>query len=114
MKTEKYLNDNTIRIEVDYQKGGRNWFSGAIEPRGYVLRIQPCSVEKCGDSEVVQTYPMEGRKTLLTEVGRRNDKKQAALWTQIEPHVQHIADLFTLGNFGMIPPYIKEKILLTA
>jgi hypothetical protein len=108
MKTVKYLNDETIFVEVSYEKGGIGYFSGAVRKRGYRLRIQPCTVV----NNIVSFAPMSGRSVSLCEVGRRNDKKHAALWAKIEPHAQAIADLFTSGNFGTIPVYIKEKVLL--
>ncbi len=107
MKSIKYLNDNTIYVEVSYDVGGINHFSGEEQKRGYRLHIQPCQVR----DGIVSFSPMAGRFVFLCEVGRRSDKKQSELWLKIEPHAQAVVDLFLQGQYGMIPPFIKEKVL---
>lgn len=61
-----------IEVEVAYNKGGTNYFTGRYERRGYYLHVQP--IERRGGMVSFDAY--SGFKDLLKEVGRKSDKAQ--------------------------------------
>lgn len=66
------LNNAThLDVKVYYDKGGRNWFSGADEPRGFYISVTP--VTRSGG--MVSTALFSGAKKLLLEVSRYTDKQ---------------------------------------
>lgn len=65
-----------LKVEVYYQLGGWNFFSGNKETRGYYLSITPVNIERYEDNSIktVTATAFSGVKTLLKEVTRRSKK----------------------------------------
>ncbi len=59
-----------LQINVYYDKGGINMFSGKNEPRGYWLSVRP--VER--DEKSVSFSITEGLRVFLLEVKKRGEK----------------------------------------
>lgn len=69
-----------LKIEVDYEKGGMNWFSGQESRRGYYLYVYPIKREIVDGRVTIESFTMfKGGKKLLLEVTRKSEKayKQA-------------------------------------
>lgn len=94
---EKIENSNKeLKIEVYYDKGGMNYFSGKVDKRGYWVSVRPVEREIRGNSIVIESYPiMSGIRHFLLEVKRQSDK---AYDQAIELHKE-------------ILPKLKENIL---
>jgi len=66
------LNNGThIDVEVTYNKGGRNYLSGGITPRGYYLRVTPVKRE----NGLVSFNLFSGSSQLLMEASRYSAKQ---------------------------------------
>lgn len=65
-----------LRIQVYYQLGGVNYFSGAQERRGYYLSVTPVEVDRREDGSIlcVKTTAYSGTKILLKETTRYSEK----------------------------------------
>ena len=64
---------NYLRIDLDYSKGGYNYFTGSLEPRGYYIHVSP--VLKNGNTE--QYVAFSGVKDCLLKVTRKSNKAEA-------------------------------------
>ena len=64
-----------LKIQVDYEKGGMDYFSGQESKRGYYLYVYPVQIETIDDRVIVESFTlMRGAKKLLFEVNRKSDK----------------------------------------
>jgi len=80
--TKKYLevlpNDKNIthlKVELYYDLGGMNYFSGSVEGRGIKLSICPVQRSERENGIVVESYTaFSGFKKLLKEMARFNQK----------------------------------------
>ena len=87
-------NFNRLKIEIDYEKGGANFFSGVSISRGYYLSISPYFKDKDGWTT---HRAFTGVKTLIEAVGRKNKKK-----------LEKLVANFNLDDFQ----YAFDKVLL--
>lgn len=78
---KKYLNvkgsdTKKIKVEVDYDKGGMNYFNGRVDKRGYYLYVR---VVDCVDNGQYMSESCNlfgsGYKFFLHEVGRKSNKQ---------------------------------------
>lgn len=60
-----------IDVEVAYNKGGMNYFSGGVTPRGYYLRVTPVKRE----GGTVSFTMFSGSSKLLMETSRYSAKQ---------------------------------------
>ena len=80
---EKIEGTEYLSIQVDYEKGGMNYFNGGVDKRGYYLYVRRVR-RSDPDEQGIQWESFDmfgsGLKSLLLEVNRRSDKSfQAAL-----------------------------------
>ena len=75
-KYEKIEGTNKeLKIEVFYNKGGMNYFSSKVEPRGYWLSMRQVERKVEDRGIVIESYDMfSGAKAFLLEVKRKSDK----------------------------------------
>ena len=64
-----------IRVSVDYDEGGTNWYSGGQRARGIHIYATPVSRDGIFESCILG----QGLKSMILPMTRRNTKKQAAL-----------------------------------
>lgn len=79
MKKYEPIDDkgNELKIEVYYDKGGMNYFSSKVDPRGYWLSIRAVNIERRERSIIVESYPMfSGVRRFLLEVKKKSDKAE--------------------------------------
>jgi hypothetical protein len=68
--------ENCLRVSVGYEEGGRNWYSGEINRKGFYAYITPAEEADRGTGYAsVRTTMGAGLKCLLEEAGRFNAKK---------------------------------------
>ena len=78
-KYERYIERDDLKdathleVSVYYSKGGTNFFSGGVIPRGYFLSVQPV---KKGNG-MVSFNAFSGQSLLLLETKRYTDKQFA-------------------------------------
>jgi len=67
-----------LKVQVDYEKGGMNYFSGQESKRGYYLYVYPVQIETIDGRVIVESFTlMKGAKKLLFEVNRKSEEKQS-------------------------------------
>lgn len=96
MKEFTTANGTKLFYEVDYQKGGLNYFTNEFEDRGYILSIERNPQEQSAFSDLNDTCG--AIRYFMFEVGRQS-KKQAqrandlALKTLKETLAKHYPNL---------------------
>jgi len=64
-----------LKVEVYYDKGGANYFTGGMEARGIKLSISPVHREEHENGIVVESYvAFSGFKQCVKEMSRFNQK----------------------------------------
>ena len=89
-------NYDELRINVAYQKGGINYFSGNIENSGVFVYLTPVhrdgiSVGQtiCGDQHI------SGYKILCKPLNRKSQKQINLVAEKVLKHASEIADLYS-------------------
>jgi len=92
-----------LMVEVGYELGGHNWFTGGINERGIYIYLTPCTCENGIVSHSITGKQHEsGYKILLKEL-KRNNKNQIALASGlILPYAQQIADYYSDGQHNAV------------
>jgi len=74
--TEAQGNKITVKASVSFQKGGRNWYNGANEKKGYYLHLIPVERSEVSNGFISESMILgEGFKYLLLEVNRQSEKR---------------------------------------
>ena len=93
----------SIKVEVEYSKGGFNGFTGGQERRGIWLYICPVTLEKMklGEKDYVseQYIAFSGKKICLRELSRKSDKQLDLIVSKVEPIAEKLATLFRENKF---------------
>jgi hypothetical protein len=89
-------NYDELRINVNYQKGGINYFSGNVENSGVFVYLTPVhrdgiSVGQtiCGDQHI------SGYKILCKPLNRKSQKQINLVAEKVLKHASEIADLYS-------------------
>ena len=98
-----------LRVRVDYQKGGFNYFSGDMESGGVYVYLTPVHRANGFISQTIdgKTHNM-GYKILIKELNRKSQKQINIVAELIMPKAQKIADLYSTGNHREVYNFIKE------
>ena len=100
-----------IKISLDYDKGGMNYFSGNINPRGIYLYIQPTNASGC-QYTILGNSRACGGKILIKELSRRNRKTEDTTWATITPFLGEIVENYTIGRNDLIFALLKRISIL--
>lgn len=80
-----------LKIEVGYEKGGMNYFSGQESRRGYYLYVYPVQRETIDGRTIIESFVMfKGGKKLLLEVTRKSDKAYRQACEMVEANQDFI------------------------
>lgn len=91
MKNYIQKNGYELKIEVGYEKGGMNYFSGQESRRGYYLYVYPVRRELVDGRVMVESFTMfRGGKKLLKEVARKSDKAYQEACSMVEQNQDFI------------------------
>lgn len=66
-----------IKMSTGYDLGGMNYFSGAVNRRGYYLYAQPVERSDSNGFRCESTTLFSGFKVMLVEVSRKGKKAEA-------------------------------------
>lgn len=91
---------NYLRIDMDYSKGGYNYFTYKNEPRGYYIHVSPVNRE-IRDGYTMESYTaFSGIKDCILEVTRKSKaaENQAA---EIFERVKDRYIDFILDKYGL-------------
>lgn len=64
-------NANHLQVSVYYSKGGVNYFSGQVTPRGYYISVRPVTL----GNGMISFDLFAGRSQLLLETNRYSEKQ---------------------------------------
>ena len=87
---------NELRIKVDYQKGGVNYFSGNYSDSGVYVFLTP--VHRGNGFEgftITGKQHNDGYKILLKQINRKSQKQIELAAAKVLPYAQQIADLYS-------------------
>lgn len=115
VKTKEF---GELKIEVYYDLGGVNYFTGNTVERGIKVRIHPQTRVDLGNGQfVTQSVIMsgdygDGYNIHLETLKRRSQNKEQAHFERIKPLAQDIADLFLAGEHGKVFDLVQanEKV----
>lgn len=100
---------NKLRVMVDYQKGGVNYFTGDICESGVYVYIIPCGLT---NGVVTQTITgkqhNDGYKILIKQISRNSQKQIDLAAEKVLPYAQQIADLYSDGRHEDVFKLIKS------
>jgi hypothetical protein len=89
-----------LKVQVYYDKGGWNVFSGDKEKRGYYLSVTPVSVTRREDGSVLmeETSAFSGIKILIKEVNRRSKKRSKAAVKEAQSEKKRLIEQVIVKN----------------
>ena len=80
-----------LKVQVDYELGGMNYFSGQESRRGYYLYVYPVQIETVDGRVQVESFTFfKGGKKLLIEVGRKSQKAYEKACAMVDQHQDFI------------------------
>lgn len=87
-----------LKVEIYYSKGGMNYFTYKIEPRGYYLSVSPVEYSNRNGIITEGFTAFSGIKELVKEVGRKSDKAMREAEQLVEPKKQELIDYILQKN----------------
>lgn len=95
--------ENAVYVEAYYDKGGTNMFSGNHEARGYRVSLGAVKID---DRCVLESLRIGGggfgRRILVAQAARLDQKKLAALDAAIQPKLAEIVALALVSDYAGI------------
>ncbi len=89
-----------IKMSTGYDLGGMNYFSGAVNRRGYYLYAQPVERSDSNGFRCESTTLFSGFKVMLVEVSRKGKKAEATAEDLAREQAQRYAEQLA-GQLGM-------------
>lgn len=101
-----------LRINVDYTKGGMNYFSGGVSPRGVYVYLTPITRNERGfeTSVLMGDTHFSGFKILLEELPRKNQKTIDKWDAKIALISEFITELYEQKEYSKINEIVKEPV----
>ena len=100
---------NELRITVDYQKAGYNYFSGNFSEGGVFVYLTPVRRGGCIVSYTMLGNQHEcGYKVLMKPLNRKSQKQINLIAEKVLPYSQQIADLYSEGKHGEVYNLLKS------
>jgi hypothetical protein len=102
---------NELRINVDYQKAGYNYFSGTPSEGGVYVYLTPVMRGGMFVRQVITGSQHEsGYKILLKPLNRKSQKQIDLMAERVIPKAQQIADLYSECKHREVYDFIKQLI----
>lgn len=106
--TEKAGKESThLAVEVSYELGGMNYFSGQVNRRGVYARIRPITVKDGMES----FFLGDGMKVLCVEMKRKSDKRVTEVAEALDAIAPEIAEAYMAGSQPKAFDLIKAPFL---
>ena len=100
-----------LKIMVDYQKAGYNYFSGNFNEGGVYVYFTPVHRSGMITSQSLLGELHEcGYKILLKPLNRKSQKQINLMAEKVIPHAQEIADLYCVAKHREIYDKVKQLI----
>ena len=98
-----------LRIMVDYEKGGMNYFSGNVYESGVKVYLTPCTVTNgIVNQTILGEQHVCGYKVMLKQINRKSQKQIDVMAEKILPYAQQIADLYSDAKHQEIVKLIAD------
>lgn len=91
---------NELKISVDYELGGMNYFSGEINKRGTYVYFKPvCRGDGFETTMLLADTASAGFKIFVKEQGRKSAKTVNAVFEAVKPYADTFAELYNKRQF---------------
>jgi len=87
-----------VQIQLYYNKGGMNYFTGRQVRRGIYLAVNAVEIIDNGSYKTVRIVPTDGVRICLKELKRKSAKQIDLQKDRIEKRLTEIFDAFQSGN----------------
>jgi hypothetical protein len=95
-----------IEISLTYDEGGHSYFTGERHKRGLKLRIWP--VDRSENSVERTLFDNDGMAFLFHEMARRNPRVGQRAATEVEKHLDDIAEAARKQDWPAISRIVQE------
>lgn len=100
-----------LRIMVDYEKGGMNYFSGNVYESGVKVYLTPCTLTNgVVTCTILGEQHVCGYKIMLKQINRKSQKQIDVMAEKIFPYAQQIADLYSDARHHEVVKLINDII----
>ena len=100
-----------LRVMVDYEKGGVNYFSGNTYKSGVKVYLTPCTLTNgIVTQTILGAQHACGYKVMLKAINRKSQKQIDIMADKILPYAQQIADLYSDGRHQDVVKLINDII----
>lgn len=98
-----------LKIRVDYQKGGYNYYTGELESNGVYVYLTPVHRNNCIISTTIDgNMHNSGYKVLIKELGRKSQKQINLVAEAVFPKAEQIADYYSERQHQAVLVLLKE------
>ena len=98
-----------LRVRVDYQKGGYNYYTGNVESNGVYVYLTPVHrVNGIVSQTIDGNIHNSGYKVLIKELGRKSQKQINLVAEAVLPKAEQIADYYSEGQHQAVLNLLKE------
>lgn len=108
--TNRVPNATHIKIEVRYGKGGLNYFTYKMEPRGVYVIVTPVEVKDRGGYQMESYTAFSGTKFCVKELKRKSDKAVQEVAAKLEPKAEQIARAWEGWGASGAANFIREAL----
>jgi hypothetical protein len=89
-----------LRVELYYNKGGQNYYTGRPEKRGYYISVSPVELSTHGGVTMISETAFSGVRILAHECARKSKTAETAARTAaIEPAKKMIDYICAKNNY---------------
>lgn len=106
-------NLNELRVSVDYQKGGMNYFNGSFEQGGVYVYLTPTERTQYGFRAIISGNKREmGFKILVRPLGRKSQKAIEEVFNKINQNelLEKVTNYFEQERYSDIVRIIKGTV----
>lgn len=101
---------NELKISITYTLGGRNYFTGSTNPRGYKIFLKPVSRSGCVESSILLgSGNSSGYYISIESASRFNARRLEELAKKFDDKVEVILDCFESENKGKMFLIVKGE-----
>jgi hypothetical protein len=98
-----------LRVRVDYQKGGFNYFTDNMESSGVYVYLTPVHRNNGIVSQTIDgNLHNSGYKVLVKELGRKSQKQINLVAEAVLPKAEQIADYYSERQHQAVLNLLKE------
>lgn len=98
-----------LRVRVDYQKGGYNYYTGNVESNGVYVYLTPVHRTNWSVGSTIDgNMHNSGYKVLIKELGRKSQKQINLVAEAVFPKAEQIADYYSEQQHQAVLGLLKE------